>query len=119
MKISLDPSLPNARSVRIRDLSSLLDGAQCLKAEVRVHVYGWAHRIRRQSKSLMFIILRDGTGFLQVVLTENLVILWKLTIFSHLGTYTKESQAGLIASGYYNIFSLTSIISYDTFVKHI
>lgn len=63
--IKEDPSLPAARQVKIKDLSQ--------ETTDRIKVYGWTHRLRRQGKTLMFLVLRDGTGFLQCVLTDQLV----------------------------------------------
>lgn len=62
--ISEDPSLPAAKKVRI------FEGVN--HRNDRVKIYGWVHRLRVQGKGLMFITLRDGTGFLQCVLTDVL-----------------------------------------------
>lgn len=62
--ISEDPSWPKAIRVRIEEGQK--------NRGVRVRLYGWVHRLRRQGKGLMFITLRDGTGFLQCVLTDSL-----------------------------------------------
>ena len=65
VKISLDPSLPAASSVKIRGLADYHNK--------RVVVRGWVHRLRRQGKAMMFVVLRDGTGYLQCVMTDKLV----------------------------------------------
>ncbi|XP_074649765.1 asparagine--tRNA ligase, cytoplasmic-like isoform X2 [Tubulanus polymorphus] len=62
--IEEDKSLPQARLIKIRDSVKTRD--------TRIKVNGWVHRLRRQGKSLMFVTLRDGTGFLQCVLTDKL-----------------------------------------------
>ncbi|VDQ17376.1 unnamed protein product, partial [Trichobilharzia regenti] len=64
VQLTLDTTLPKAQQCKIRELQTLYDK--------RVHVYGWVHRINRQSRTLMLIVLRDGTGFLQCVFANNL-----------------------------------------------
>jgi len=59
-----DASLPSATRAKIRDLKNY--------RSQRVRVYGWVHRLRTQGKKMMFIVLRDGTGFLQCVLLDQL-----------------------------------------------
>ncbi|KAH8827871.1 asparaginyl-tRNA synthetase [Flagelloscypha sp. PMI_526] len=55
-----DPSLPEAKKAKL----SLLEP---LRGQ-RVRVSGWVHRLRDQ-KGLIFVVLRDGTGYLQCVLS--------------------------------------------------
>lgn len=62
--IAEDPSLPAAKEAKIRELKALVGS--------RVRVFGWVHHLRRQGKAMMFIVLRDGTGFLQCVLSDKL-----------------------------------------------
>ena len=57
-----DKQLPQATTKKIRDIKAT-DG--------RVRVYAWVHRLRKQGQ-LYFFILRDGTGFLQCVLSGQL-----------------------------------------------
>ena len=62
--ISEDKSLPEAKRVRISQGGEF--------RSQRVKVFGWVHRLRRQGKALMFITLRDGTGYLQCVLNGEM-----------------------------------------------
>lgn len=62
--IKNDPSLPEPACVKI----CALEGYR----GQRVKVFGWVHRLRRQGKNLMFLVLRDGTGYLQCVLSDDL-----------------------------------------------
>uniref|UniRef100_A0A8C4QSI6 Asparaginyl-tRNA synthetase 1 n=1 Tax=Eptatretus burgeri TaxID=7764 RepID=A0A8C4QSI6_EPTBU len=62
--IELDASLPAPAQVKICQLSEY--------RHKRVKVHGWVHRLRRQGKTLMFVILRDGTGILQCVFNDDL-----------------------------------------------
>ncbi|KAG9392975.1 Aspartyl/Asparaginyl-tRNA synthetase, class IIb [Carpediemonas membranifera] len=60
-----DPSLPTPTAVKIREITAEDDGK-------RVEVNGWAHRIRNNG-GLIFVTLRDGSGYLQCVLTKKLI----------------------------------------------
>lgn len=62
--IEEDQSLPKAKLIKI--------GQALAHRDQRVRLFGWVHRLRRQGKSLMFLTLRDGTGFLQCVLSDKL-----------------------------------------------
>ncbi|KAG8731327.1 hypothetical protein FRC12_019785, partial [Ceratobasidium sp. 428] len=58
-----DSSLPSAIRTKIQGCSEL--------RSKRISVSGWVHRLRQQ-KGLTFIVLRDGTGYLQCVLSGQL-----------------------------------------------
>jgi len=40
--------------------------------DTKIRVFGWVHRLRQQ-KGVTFLVLRDGTGYLQCVLSGKLV----------------------------------------------
>lgn len=64
IEIEEDPSWPKAKSIKIRD--------SVTNRDIRVKIFGWIHRLRRQGKSLIFITLRDGTGYIQCVMSDLL-----------------------------------------------
>ncbi|CEI99853.1 Putative Asparaginyl-trna synthetase [Rhizopus microsporus] len=59
-----DASLPPAKKIKIRQSTE--------HRGKRVKVSGWVHRLRVQGKDMMFVVLRDGSGYLQCVLTGRL-----------------------------------------------
>lgn len=61
--IKEDSSLPKAEKIKIKQSTA--------SRGKRISVSGWVHRFRLQ-KSVAFIVLRDGTGFIQAVLTGDL-----------------------------------------------
>ncbi|KAK4298626.1 hypothetical protein Pmani_029045 [Petrolisthes manimaculis] len=78
--IKEDTSLPPASVMKIRD------GAKFRTKRVKIH--GWVHRLRRQGKNMMFIVLRDGSGYLQCVLTDQLCQTYEAVILNTESTVT-------------------------------
>ncbi|XP_033243244.1 asparagine--tRNA ligase, cytoplasmic-like [Drosophila miranda] len=74
IRIIEDASLPKARKIKIAKGTEFRG--------VRVKIFGWVHRLRRQGKALMFLTLRDGTGFLQCVLTDLLCQTYQALVLS-------------------------------------
>ncbi|KAI3630320.1 hypothetical protein MIR68_011755 [Amoeboaphelidium protococcarum] len=63
-KITLTEDASLGKAVKLK----ISQCAQHLATTQRVKVYGWVHRHRTQGKDLMFLVLRDGTGYLQCVM---------------------------------------------------
>lgn len=61
--IKEDPTLPKAQKIKIRQATA--------NRGKRIFVSGWIHRFRPQ-KGVAFIVLRDGSGYLQAVLSGDL-----------------------------------------------
>ncbi|MEM1658793.1 MAG: asparagine--tRNA ligase [Candidatus Jordarchaeales archaeon] len=80
-----------ASTCRIKDLSFHLGE--------RVEVKGWIHLIREHGKNLTFIVLRDGTGFTQVVARrgipgyESLSSVYREAAVSIIGTVVKDERS--------------------------
>ena len=60
-----DPALPQAVRIEVGDLAKRPEEYE----GKRVRMFGWAHFIREARKDLIFIVLRDGTGFAQCVVS--------------------------------------------------
>lgn len=68
--------LEDAKSIIIEEPSTTATKIKIRQATEkrgeRVRIFGWVHRLRQQG-AMIFIVLRDGTGYLQCVLTGQLV----------------------------------------------
>lgn len=56
-----------ARRVRVLEAVKMAGGE-------RVVIMGWVHRMRSQGRKLMFITLRDGSGYIQALLTGEALL---------------------------------------------
>lgn len=86
-----DPTLPEAVAAKIRDLEA--------HRGQRVKVFGWVHRMRRQGKTLMFIVLRDGTGYLQCLLSDKLCQCYNGLVLSTESTVAVYGTLNLVPEG--------------------
>ncbi|KAF8648512.1 hypothetical protein AX16_006218 [Volvariella volvacea WC 439] len=78
-----DTSLPQPVKAKLVNLADL--------RSKRVRVFGWVHRLRQQ-KDIIFIVLRDGTGYLQSVLSGIVAQTYDAL------TFTLESSVELVGT---------------------
>jgi asparaginyl-tRNA synthetase len=62
-----DASWPQAKVIKLKDAVANRNN--------RVKLQGWVHRLRVQGKDMMFIVLRDGYGLIQCVLTGRCALI--------------------------------------------
>eukprot|EP00096_Caligus_rogercresseyi_P003488 TRINITY_DN1658_c0_g1_i1.p1 TRINITY_DN1658_c0_g1~~TRINITY_DN1658_c0_g1_i1.p1 ORF type:complete len:569 (+),score=215.84 TRINITY_DN1658_c0_g1_i1:41-1747(+) len=91
ISFSLDASLPAAARMKIKEGESHRGS--------RVQVYGWVHRLRRQGKALMFLTIRDGSGFLQVVLNGILCQTYEAIMLSTESTVVIHGKLEAVPEG--------------------
>lgn len=107
--IKKDDTLDAAKKIKCREIGQFVDK--------RVELQGWIHRLRIQ-KGRAFIVLRDGTGYLQCVLTGDLANAYQtltLTVESSISIFgqIKKLPEGKSAPGgvelvadYYEVIGL-------------
>ncbi|KAF8911645.1 asparaginyl-tRNA synthetase [Gymnopilus junonius] len=78
-----DGGLPKATKAKIAQLTDL--------RSKRVRIFGWVHRLRDQ-KGIIFLVVRDGTGYLQTVLSGKVAQTYEAL------TLTLESSVELVGT---------------------
>ncbi|PPQ90037.1 hypothetical protein CVT25_006354 [Psilocybe cyanescens] len=78
-----DASLPKAVKSKIAHLEG--------HRSKRVRVFGWVHRLRQQ-KDIIFLVVRDGTGYLQTILSGRVAQTY------HALTLTLESSVEVVGT---------------------
>ncbi|KAI6204842.1 Asparaginyl-tRNA synthetase [Aphelenchoides besseyi] len=88
-QLQLDGSLPEAKLVKIRDVAKNVEKF----VGQRIQLFGFVHRLRSQGK-MAFLIIRDGSGYVQVVFSSKLC---RSTSYKALGTESSIEIYGTIA----------------------
>ncbi|KAI6209960.1 Asparaginyl-tRNA synthetase [Aphelenchoides besseyi] len=87
--LRLDESLSEAKLVKIRDVAKNVEKF----VGQRIQLFGFVHRLRSQGK-MAFLILRDGSGYVQVVFSSKLC---RSTSYKALGTESSIEIYGIVA----------------------
>lgn len=103
LKITIkeDESLPKAIKAKIRDL----------EVGKRFKVSGWIHRFRSQ-KGLAFIVLRDGTGYVQAVLSGDLANAYQTTTLTLESTVTLFGTVQKLPEGKQAVGGVELVVDY-------
>ncbi|CCH42537.1 asparaginyl-tRNA synthetase [Wickerhamomyces ciferrii] len=99
--IKQDESLPEAKKGKIRDL----------KVDQRFKVSGWIHRFRAQ-KGLAFIVLRDGTGYVQAVLSGDLANAYQTQTLTLESTVTLFGTVKKLPEGKQAVGGIELVVDY-------
>ena len=119
-----EKNLQEAKKIQIKPAENAQKPIMCKIKDIssssthRVQVYGWVHRLRRQGKNLMFIVLRDGTGFLQCVLTDLLCQTYDAVLLATEATVCLYGRVESVPEGKKAPRNIELIVDYWQIVGH-